>query len=116
MNTQNKIMTTDGPAGSLALDPRSDFLAARLVPGAVIPFVREFVTAIRRHTNQWSKEYKRDACFWLLPKAEDAQAIYEEYKYMAHMCRCPLAYFFVTDKALDGAQVVETNLGTVYVF
>lgn len=110
------IRLTDVPASSLALDPRADFLGARLVPGAVIFFVRDFVTAIRRHTNQWSKDYKKDACFWLLPENEDAQAIYEEYKYLAHMCRCPLAHFFVTDKPLDGAQCVETNLGTVYVF
>ena len=116
MNTQNQRTKADGPAGSLALDPRSDFLTARLIPGAIIPFVREFVIAIRRHTNQWPKEYKRDANFWLLPKNEDAQAIYEEYKYMAQMCRCPLAHFFVTDKALDEAPVIETNLGTVYVF
>ena len=46
MNTQNKLTTTDGPAGSLALDPRS-------APSSEYP-MREWIGKIRTDFNDGS--------------------------------------------------------------
>lgn len=91
-----------------------DLFTAVHVPGKCIPHIREFVRIIRKLTNQWSKDYKNDLIFYLLPLDEDAEIIYIKYKYMGVMTRCVTAKWFVTNEEMRNIPFIETNLGKLF--